>query len=68
MLIPMPVPHTSTPSAYSPPATARDLPTHGGLRTLVEKHNGRLKGTRWNLLGCHVQGGVAVPDVTAKPK
>lgn len=51
-----------------PPATARTLPTHADLRAVVEKHDGRLKGTRLNLLGCHVQGGILVPDATAKPQ
>ena len=51
-----------------PPATARDLPAYAGLRAVVEKNNGSLKGLRWKLLGCHVQGGVAIPDVAEKRK
>lgn len=49
-----------------PPATARDLPAYNGLRAIVEKHNGSLKGIRWKCLGCHVQGGVAVPNPAGK--
>jgi hypothetical protein len=51
-----------------PPATARDLPSYAGLRAVVEKHNGTLKGVRWKLLGCHVQGAVAVLDSDEKRK
>lgn len=46
---------------YDPPAAARDLPTHDGLRAVVEKHTGRLKEVRWQCVGCSVQGGVCVP-------
>ena len=45
-----------------PPAAPRDLPSYAAVRAVVEKHNGSLKGIRLKLLGCHVQGGVAVPD------
>jgi hypothetical protein len=49
-----------------PPATARDLPAYDGLRAIIEKHKGALKGIRWKCLGCHVQGGVAVPNPAGK--
>ena len=51
-----------------PPAAPRDLPSYAGLRAVVEKHDGSLKGMRLKLLGCHVQGGLAVPTAVAKPK
>jgi hypothetical protein len=45
-----------------PPAGPRDLPVFADLRAAIEKHNGALKGMRWKLLGCHVQGGVVASD------
>lgn len=51
-----------------PPAAPRDLPSYSAVRAVIEKHNGSLKGVRLKLLGCHVQGGLAIPDVPAKPK
>jgi hypothetical protein len=51
-----------------PPANARDLPSYETLRGVVEKNTGSLKGLRWKLLGCHVQGAVAVTDPAEKRK
>jgi hypothetical protein len=50
----------------NPPATARDLPTYGGLRAVVERHDGNLKGVRWKAWGCRVLGGVTAPDPAGK--
>jgi hypothetical protein len=49
-----------------PPVAARDLPTYDGLRTVVEKHGGTLKGVRWKCWGCRVLGGVAVANSLEK--
>jgi hypothetical protein len=52
--------------AADPPVAARDLPTYEGLRAVVEKHSGTLKGIRWKCWGCRVLGGVAVADALEK--
>lgn len=49
-----------------PPAAPRDLPSYAGVQAVIEKHDGKLKASRFKLLGCSVQGFIAVSD--AKPK
>jgi hypothetical protein len=47
------------------PATARDLPSYHALRKIVEKHDGSLKGIRWEGWACRVLGAVAATEQTA---
>jgi hypothetical protein len=48
-------------------ANLDELPTYAGLRKLVEKHDARLQGLRWDYWHCRALGCLAgaAPDRTA---
>jgi hypothetical protein len=46
-------------SAAGPAVSLNELPTYEVLRKVVEKHDGKLTGLRWNCWGCRALGCVA---------